>query len=124
MKASIETFVAIILIVVATLLSVCYITVAINHHTAQEFHAQVINEIENSDFSSEVIAAQIETAKDLGYFMLDNNGDVTSDVALTIEAPADAVNKKVFKTAKVELVYYYDAGFMNPIKYTLTGYAR
>ena len=124
MKASIETFISIFLIVIAALLSVCYITVAINHNTAQKFHSSVIAEIENSDFSEEVINEQFERAEQLGYFLLDNNGNDTSNVGLSISIPGEASNMRISKTAKVELIYYYKAGFMKPIEYTITGYAR
>lgn len=67
MKGSIETAIGIIMLAFMSVLGASYVTVSLNTQRAQNYHAAVIQELENSDYADSVIASAKEKAKENGY---------------------------------------------------------
>ena len=74
----------IFLIFLATVIMIGIIGAAMTSHTAGEFHASVVNEIEESNFADSVIAKCKESAVNLGYTLEVN--PVTNDEGVVVMA--------------------------------------
>lgn len=93
MKGAIETAIGIIMLTFMSVLGASYITVSLNTQRAQNYHSTVINELENSDCSDEVIIKIKEKAAENGY------------ESLAIEKKHIASSNETY--AKVTLAYDY-----------------
>lgn len=111
MKGTIEFFLVIIVFALLALAGTGYITASINTANARDYHASVINEVEASNFNSEVIESLYLDATSKGY---------------TLEPiiPEEIENHK--KVAEVILDYTYDIGILNITgeQHSIRGYAR
>lgn len=94
MKQIIEAFSAILLISLCAFASIAVLTVSSDIMAAKEYKADIIAEIENSDFNEHVINGCIQQAEDAGYQIQVNTSVYNA-----------AENKK---TAEVILTYEYE----------------
>ena len=92
---------------------------------AQDFHTQIIDELENSDFSAVVLREQFERAEEAGYelkVVLYRN----EETSLEFEDPEglpDTVS--AVELARVELRFLLQNGFFQMADWhTISGYAR
>lgn len=67
MKGAIETAIGIVFLAFMAVLGTSYVTVSLNTQRAQNYHASVVQELENSGFSQNVIDEEIEKADQNGY---------------------------------------------------------
>ena len=110
MKGSLETMFGILVIAFMAVLGASYIAVALNTQRAQNFHSAVISEVENSDFSTEVINDLKEKSKENGY------------QNLTVAVNKGKTGKEY---AKVTLTYKYSVPLLSVNKTNeIVGYAR
>lgn len=113
MSSVIKTYLSIILILVAVFTFAGIISVALDVQNARDYHSSVINEIEISNHSSDVIAACQEDAANNGYTLstvnYPNNSDESSNAQIT----------------KVVLKYSYHIDFLGVAsEKEIVGYAR
>lgn len=79
MKQIIEAFSAVILIAVCAFAGIAIITVSSDILAAKEYKADVISEVENSDFNPEVINTCISQAQEAGYGLVINTSTYDAD---------------------------------------------
>ncbi len=113
MSSVIKSYVSIILIVVATLVLVGIISVTVDVQNARDYHAAVVNEIENSNHAGTVIEACKTEATENGYTLsvetYSNNSDGKSNSIIS----------------KVVLKYDYAINFLSvSSEKEIVGYAR
>lgn len=113
MKASIEVYVSVIVVVLMLMLSTCYITASLDTQYAQSYHSKVVSDIEASDFSEAVITSCKEEAAEKGF------------ESLEVKSVLAQGNKKV---AEVRLTYRYSIPLLNNFlgdeSRKIVGYAR
>lgn len=110
MKGAIETMVATVIVAFMAVVSTAYIIVNLNVTKAQNYHSQVIANVEASDFSPTVIRNMEADAAANGYDNLD------IEVIDNVEGNA---------YAKVTLDYTYRIPVLNmDMEYDMVGYAR
>ena len=71
MKSAIETMIGIIVLTLMTVLGASFITASLSDQRAKSYHASVIQELQNSNLSSEVIENVKIKAAENGYENLD-----------------------------------------------------
>lgn len=111
MKGTIEFFMIIIAFALMSLSGTALITASLNSANARNYHASIINEIENSNFNQGVMDSLYVDASSKGYEL---EPIVTTEI------------EKHKKVAEVILNYNYDVGILNITgeKHTIRGYAR
>lgn len=108
MKAGIEFYVSILLLSIASLLSITLISSNLEIHNARELHSAYIIEIENSNLSDSVIEECKEDAKEK---------DCTLTVSKNVSGDSGL--------AKVSLTYSYSVPLLGvESEHTIDGYAR
>lgn len=113
MSTVIKSYLSIILILIAVFTFAGIISVAIDVQNARDYHATVVNEIENSNHASSVIDACKSEASENGYTL------TTSTYADNSEGSFDS------KITKVVLEYEYSIGFLDIASgKQIVGYAR
>lgn len=110
MKGTIEIFVIIIVFALMALSGTAFITAAINTSNARDYHSAVINEIEESNFNTDVINGLYADASGKGY---------------TLELTVTEIENHR-KVAEVILNYTYEVGLLNITgeRHSIRGYAR
>lgn len=111
MKGTIEFFVIIIVFALMALSGTAFITATINTSNARDYHASVVNEIEESNFNTDVINGLYTDASGKGYSL--------EPITVT-----EIENHR--KVAEVVLDYTYDVGILNITgeRHSIRGYAR
>ncbi len=113
MSSVIKSFLAIFLILIAMFSFAGVISVTIDVQNARDYHASVVNEIENSNHAQSVINACKDEATTNGYTLTVTEYSSTSD---------DSPNTKI---SKVVLSYSYSIDFLNiSSNKEIIGYAR
>ena len=113
MSTVIKSYIPIILIILAVLISVGIVSVAIDVQNARDYHAAVVNEIENSNHAGNVINACIEEAEENGYTLIVSSYSNSSEGG----------NRSII--SKVVLEYEYTLGLLNVTsEHEIVGYAR
>lgn len=111
MKGAIETMIGILVLTFMAVLGTSYITASLNTQRAQNYHAAVIQELENSDFADSVILEEKTKA-------LENNYN-----ELKIEKKISDRTGEFY--AKVTLDYNYSIPILNMfMEHEIVGYAR
>ena len=111
MKGAIETAIGIVILAFMGVLGASYVTVSLNTQRAQNYHAAVVQELENSDYADDVIASAIEKAEENGY------GE------LKIEKKESSSTGEAY--AKVTLPYHYSIPILSiDWDHEIVGYAR
>lgn len=111
MKGAIETAIGIIMLAFMGVLGASYVTVSLNTQRAQNYHSAVVQELENSDYATDVIESAKRQAIENGY------GE------LKIEKKTSSKTGESY--AKVTLPYRYSIPILG-IKWDheIVGYAR
>lgn len=110
MKSAIETMTGIIVITIMTVIGTSLITASLNTLNAQNYHAAVIQEIEESNYAPAVIENCKKTAKENKF----------KNLEITVK---ESTNGK--KYAKVVLEYNYSIPILNMfMDNRIPGYAR
>ena len=113
MKGAIETFVGIVIIALMVVISTGYITASLDIRHAQNFHSSMVSEIEESDFSQEVINECILNAQ-LNHFVKEDGS-----------SGLDVKTAEGMDIAEVTLTYTYTIPFLNSVlEHEIVGYAR
>lgn len=111
MKSAIETMIGIIVLTLMTVMGASFITASISTQKAQNYHTTVVQELENSNFSQQVINETVAKAKDNGYMNI--------KVEVFRNEQTDA------SYAKVSLPYSYSIPVLGQEKNNvIVGYAR
>ena len=112
MGTIIKVYTAIFLVLMTVFISVGILSVQVDVQNARDYHAAVVNEIENSNHNSSVINACIEEAEDNGYI-------------LTVDSYKNSTGNYEFTVSKVVLKYKYSLSFLNiSSDKEILGYAR
>lgn len=112
MGTIIKVYTAIFLVLMTVFVSVGILSVQVDVQNARDYHAAVVNEIENSNHNSSVIDACVEEAKNNGY-------------TLTVDSYTNSSGNYSFTVSKVVLKYKYTIAFLNiQSDKEIMGYAR
>lgn len=108
MKMIIEHFITFLLLLVFLWIGISYVMQNVIHTSARDYHGAVIKRIEDSNFTSGIIAECIQDAKEKGYHLI-----------------VDCYGEEEHKDAKITLSYSYTVPIINMEKqYSIEGYAR
>ena len=111
MKGAIETMIGILVLTFMAVLGTSYITASLNTQRAQNYHASVVQELENSDFADSVIAEEQAKA-------LENNYNELKIEKKTSDSTGESY-------AKVTLDYNYSIPVLDMVMdHEIVGYAR
>lgn len=111
MKSAIETMIGIVVLTFMAVLGTSYITASLSTQRAQNYHAAVVQELENSNFAANVIDSEKEKAVENGYDGLDIQLFTNSETNTTY--------------AKVTLPYSYGIPILGQSReHEIVGYAR
>lgn len=107
----IKTYLGLFFLLVMGLVGIGVVTAGVQSSAARNYHADVISEIENSNFNDSVIGACVQQAQDSGYDLQVKTMDYDTDGHI--------------KTAEVILGYDYAIPVLNLVTdHEIRGFAR